>query len=304
MNEERHLQGYLAAGGTVAIWTGFILISRMGGKSPLTPYDILGLRLAAASLLLLPFASGLPAGAWRDLKLWTLTLLAGVAYGVLVYNGFKLAPAAHAAILLPGLQPFLIAFSTWMLFGARPPRERRLGLAIISLGVLCAAMPYLAASADHWSWTAVAGDALFIAASATWALYTILARRWHYNPWALTRFVAFGSALVYLPVYLLWLPKQLGAASLSQIAIQALYQGIGPTIVAMMLFLKAVSILGAERTGAVIALVPVLSGIAAVPLLDESLNGWLITSLALVSLGAYLSARHLPRAARPATAKT
>jgi len=294
MSDRRHLQGYLAAFGTVAIWSGFILISRMGGKSPLTAYDILALRLAAASLLLLPFAKGLPIGNWRDRKLWTLTLLAGVLYGLIVYNGFKLAPAAHAAILLPGMQPFLIAICTWLLFSVKPPHERRLGLAIIGLGVICAGMPYLLASHEQWSAAMIAGDGLFLVSSTVWALYTILARRWHYHPWALTRFVAFGSTLVYLPIYLLWLPKALSAAPMSQIVIQALYQGIGPTIVAMMLFLKAVSVLGAERTGALIALVPVLSGIAAVPMLGETLNIWLIAALALVSLGAYLCARHLP----------
>ncbi len=36
-----------------------------------------------------------------------------------------------------------------------------------------------------------------------------LVKRWHYSPWTLTRFVTLGSALVYLPVYLLFLPKQL-----------------------------------------------------------------------------------------------
>jgi drug/metabolite transporter (DMT)-like permease len=292
--QHRPLHGYLAALGTVAIWTGFILISRMGGKSPLTAYDILALRLAAASVLLLPFAKGIPKSAWRDRRLWLLTLLAGVLYGIFAYSAFKFAPAAHAAILLPGLQPFLIMFCTLLLFSVKPPRERHLGLFIIGMGVLCAAVPYILASSGHWSGATLVGDGLFLIASTIWAFYTILARRWHYNPWVLTRFVAFGSTAIYLPIYLLWLPKQLSAAPMSQIVIQALYQGIGPTIVAMLLFLKAVSILGAERTGAIIALVPVLSGIAAVPLLGEPLNTWLVAALGLVSLGAYLCARHLP----------
>lgn len=45
-------RAYLAAFGTVAIWTGFILISRLGGKSVLTGWDILALRLGTASVLL------------------------------------------------------------------------------------------------------------------------------------------------------------------------------------------------------------------------------------------------------------
>ena len=55
-----------AAAGTVAIWTAFILISRAGGKSALTGYDILALRLGTASLILLPFCAGITAAHLRD----------------------------------------------------------------------------------------------------------------------------------------------------------------------------------------------------------------------------------------------
>ena len=49
-------RGYLAAFFTLVTWTGFSLVSRVGGKSPLTPYDIIALRLITASLVLLPIA--------------------------------------------------------------------------------------------------------------------------------------------------------------------------------------------------------------------------------------------------------
>ncbi len=284
----QQLWGYLAAAGTVAIWTGFILISRMGGKTALTAYDVMALRLATASLLLLPFLQGMPNGAWRDLRLWTLTLLGGVAYCVLVFMGFKWAPAAHAAILLPGLQPFLVAGAAYLLSGGQPTLARWRGLLVIAAGVLCAAVPYLN---GNWSSALLYGDLLIFAASVVWAIYSVLVKRWHYSPWTLTRFVTLGSALVYLPVYLLFLPKQLTAVPLSTLLFQGLYQGIGPTILAMLLFLKAVSILGPVRVGALIALVPVLAGVAAGPLLDEPLTAWLIGGLIGVSLGAWIASR-------------
>ena len=133
-------------------------------------------------------------------------------------------------------------------------------------------------------------------ASVAWATYSVLVKKWAFDPWLLTRVVAVGSALVYLPVYALWLPKGLDTVPLSMLVLQGLYQGIGPTIVAMVLFLRAVAILGAERTGALVALVPVMAGLGAVPLLDEPLTGWLMAGLALVSLGAWWSSRPAPAA--------
>lgn len=291
------LAGYLAAAGTVAIWSGFILVSRLGGKTALTPYDVLALRLGTAALLLLPFAGSLPMAAWRDTRLWILALAGGLLYGLLVYAGFKSAPAAHGAILLPGLQPFLIAAVAWTLTGARPGRARMLGLAGIGVGIACVATPYLIGNGP-WSATTVEGDLLFLGASIVWAVYSVLAKQWGYSPWTLTRFVAFASAVLFLPIYGLWLPKALDAVPASMLVVQGLYQGIGPTIVAMLLFLKAVEILGPERTGAVIALVPVLAGVAAAPLLGEPLTGWLLAGLAFVSAGAFTAARPVSNPAR------
>lgn len=283
------LQGYAAGLGTVLIWAGFILISRLGGRSALTGWDIVALRLGTASLLLLPFAGSLPRHVWTDLRLWLMAALGGLVFLVFVYAGFKIAPAAHGGILLPGMQPFLVTAMAWLILGSRPSRLRLWCLLPIALGVLCIAMPQFMGHTNAAS--TLPGDALLLTASATWAAYSVLVRKWPVNAWVLTRFVAFASTLIYLPVYLLWLPKGLHEVPMSMLVLQGLYQGLGPTILAMILFLRAVAILGAERTGAMVAVVPAVAGLGAVPLLGEALNGWLLAGLVLVSAGAFLSAR-------------
>ena len=282
-------QGYIAALTTVVIWAGFILISRLGGKTGLTGWDIVALRLGTASIFLLPLSLNLPTGTWRNGKLWAMAVLGGVLFLILVYAGFKRAPAAHGGILLPGMQPFLVTALAWLLMGNKPSRLRLLALAPIAAGVACVAMPQLIGSADGPS--TLSGDALLLGSSITWAAYSVLVKKWAFDPWLLTRFVALASALVYLPLYLLFLPKGIADVPLSMLMLQGLYQGLGPTIIAMLMFLRAVAILGAERTGALVALVPVIAGLGAVPLLGEPLTGWLIAGLLLVSGGAFLSAR-------------
>jgi drug/metabolite transporter (DMT)-like permease len=283
------MQGYLAGLGTVAIWAGFIVISRLGGKSALTGWDIAALRLGVGAALLLPFSFSLPRTVWGDIKLWTLALLGGALFLVLVYGGLKLAPAVHGGILVPGMQPFLVTLLAWVILGARPPRQRILALIPIAAGVLCVAMPILTGSQVDLS--TLAGDGLLVCASLMWALYSVLAKKWAYHPWVLTRFLALASCLVYLPIYLMFCPKGIMETSTSMLLLQGLYQGIGPTILAMLFFLRAVAILGAERTGALISLVPIISGIAAVFLLGEPLSGWLVAGLIFVFIGAFLASR-------------
>ena len=281
-------RGYLAATATLIMWAGFSLVSRLGGKSILTPYDIFALRLITASLVLLPFAGSMPAGAWRDRRLWLLTILCSLVYCPLAFNGFKYAPASHGGILLSGLQPFLISIVAWLIAGTRPGRMRCIGLSFIAAGIVCAAMPYFTV----WSADSVFGDFLILLSSILWAFYGVLAARWGYSAWTLTRAVAFGSAVVYLPIYALWLPKELNAAPLSMIVIQSFFQGIVATILAMLTYLKTIALLGTERAAAFLALVPIVIGIAAVPLLDEDLTLWLSAGIIFVSLGSYIASRY------------
>lgn len=282
------LRGYLAAAATLLMWTAFSLVSRMGGISLLTSYDIFALRLITASIVLLPFVRSLPAGCWRDRRLWLLVILGNLVYCLLVYRGFQYAPAAHGAILLSGMQPFWISAIVWVLVGTRPNRVRVFGLLSIATGLVCAAIPYF----SDGSIESLFGDALILLGSLCWAFYSVLAARWGYSAWTLTRAVAFGSAMVYLPVYFLFLPKQLAAAPVSMIFIQCLFQGLVATILAMLAYLKAVSILGPERAAVFLAMVPIVTGICAVPLLDEALTGWLLAGLIFVSLGSFVASRY------------
>lgn len=269
------------------MWTCFSLVSRMGGKSVLTTYDIFALRLITASIVLLPFIGTLPPRAWRDGRLWLLGLLCSLLYCLLVYSGFRYAPAAHGAILLSGMQPFLISAVVWLLTRTRPNRIRCVGLAFIAAGILCAAMPYF----QEGSADSAFGDLLIFLSSVCWAFYSVLAARWGYSAWTLTRAVTFGPAILYLPMYWLFLPKQLDAAPIAMIATQCVFQGIVATILAMLSYLKAVSILGAERSAVFLALVPIATGLVAVPLLGEPLTAWLLSGLLLVSFGSFIASR-------------
>ena len=288
MSDNKHLlQGYIAAIATLLMWSAFSLVSRLGGKSVLTAYDVYALRVITAAIVLIPFARRLPPNAWRDGRLWLLTALCSLIYCPLVYSGFKYAPAAHGGILLAGMQPLLIGLIMWLTTGNRPGKSRIAGLFLITGGIVCAAVPYF----THWSPASAFGDLLIFLGSVCWAIYSVLAARWGYSAWGLTCAIAFGSFVAYLPVYFLWLPKALEAAPLSAIITQGLYQGIFATILAMLTYLKAISILGTERCAPLLALVPIVIGLVAVPLLDEPLTIWLMAGLVLVSLGAFVSSR-------------
>jgi len=279
-------EGYLDAFFVIIIWSGFILVSRIGGKSELLPYDVVALRFGTAALFLAPIWLFRRRVNLLDPKMIMLALTGGVGYAVLAYLGFKYAPAAHAGILLPGTLPFGAALFSWVILGERSSPWRLSGLAAIALGVVCLAIDTFGTASPHWR-----GDFAFICASGLWAVCSVLVRKWRINAWDVTIGSALITAIIYLPIYAFLLPKNISAAPWGTIALQAFYQGVMAVIVAMILYMRAVATLGPSKVGVCMALVPVISGIAAVPLLGEPLSLYIVLGLILTSIGAWLGNR-------------
>jgi len=279
-------KGSLDACFVILIWSGFILVSRMGGRSELSSYDVVALRFGVATLVLFPlWVKQGCVSLWQP-RMLALGLVGGIFYAMLAYLGFKHAPAAHASILLPGLLPFEIAFFTWLLLGERPSRTRMAGLSAIALGVASLAVDIFLTGFSSWL-----GDAAFIGCSLLWAFYTVLVRKWKIGAWDATIASALISAAIYLPVYWAALPHHLHEASWNAIIIQGFYQGVMAAVVAMVLYMRALKGLGPSKLGLCMALIPAISGLAAVPILGEPLTLPIIAGLLLTSAGAWIGSR-------------
>lgn len=287
---ENNRRGLTYAAVAILIWTGFILMSRAGSLASLAMTDMLAIRFGTAMVLLAPLA-------WRyrqqlfSFRILVLGLFGGLGYGLFVYSGFARAPATHAALLLPGLMPVLVAVAAVVLAGERRPRMVWTGILVSSVGVAVLLLETLLASSRYW-----VGDLCFVGACVCWAVYTALLRTWVLEPWVATIGVVVVTALLYLPVYVLWLPGGLADASWSMLLSQSLYQGVLATIVQMICYVRAVQLLGATRMGALMALVPVLAGGLAVALFGEALTIGLVVSIALVLLGSVVG--NLPSQSR------
>jgi drug/metabolite transporter (DMT)-like permease len=278
--------GYLFGFVTVSLWAGFVLLSRTAEANGLNGFDLTALRFGTATLFLLPARLF-----WHRVPLFNRQMLAlaatgGIGYAVCVYSAFHFAPASHGAVLLSGILPFFVTLMAWLVLKEIPSRARVMALAVIGIGVLCLARYSIGNL--HQSWP---GDLLLITSSALWGLYTVLVKRWGKTPWDITIGVALLSALIYLPVYWLFLPKGLPTAPWHAILLQGFFQGVLVVIVAMLCFMQAMARLGPTRLGAVMATVPAFAGIGAVLLLGEPFSWLLVAGLLLTCGGAWLGSR-------------
>jgi drug/metabolite transporter (DMT)-like permease len=94
------LGGWVAVAVVISIWTGFILLTRHSGTGTLTSWDIATLRFGTGALVAIFF---LPRIVLPPLKVIALfSFFGGIGYAITVYAAFRMSPATHASILLPG----------------------------------------------------------------------------------------------------------------------------------------------------------------------------------------------------------
>ncbi|XID74676.1 DMT family transporter [Alkanindiges sp. WGS2144] len=273
-------KGYLLLAITMLIWGSFTLMSRLGAKQDLSPWDITALRFIVAFLVLIPIQ--LWRREWRfllDKRIVWLALLGGIGYSCAVYSGFNYAPAAHAAIWLNGFLPLATAISAWVVLKEPFGKDTWISLLFMAcgLGGMMTAMWY------EGQFYLSMGDAFFVLGAIFWGIYTVFLKRWMLPPWQAMAGVAIWTAVIYLPVYALFLPKKLVQASYLTMLEQGVFHGVFVVIIAMLTYIGAVERLGAFKTGSLLALAPFLAALAAVPLLNEPLN--LAIGIGLTGMG-------------------
>lgn len=285
------VRGLLAALAVVVFWSGFNLVSRFGATTSFSPFDIAAMRYGVSGMIALPFfLRFVPMRDWP--RHAVLACVGGLAYGLCVYWGFAFAPSAHAGVFVNGGIPFWTIVIMAVTSGFRIARPTVVALLLSTAGLLLIGFESLLAPAQGNAWI---GDLLFLAAALAWAIFGLLMRRWQVKPQFGILGIASFSALVFMPIYLLWLPSGIGAASWGEIALQCVYQGVIASMLAAGFYSYAVQKVGAGEASMMLALVPAFTAIGAYLILDEALGRTTIVGIVVVSAGALLGA--LPPAA-------
>jgi drug/metabolite transporter (DMT)-like permease len=272
--------GIAAALLAAVLGAGWQLATRYGVTTSLGPIDIALFRYGIPALVLLPLWRRV---GWRPAALpwpqFALFVLGGLPFGLLVVAGAQFAPAAHIAVFMAGTMPVFTALVAWALDREPVAPARWLGFAVLLTGVVL-----LGASGTRpgGSWR---GDGLFLLAALAWALHTIAFRRSGLSPWQGAAVVNGWSALGLLPLLLWWSPARLLAAPVSDLLLQAAWQGVLAGLLGLVAFMAAVERLGSARAALSGALVPVLSAVGAAVVLGEPLDAASAAAVGLVCLG-------------------
>lgn len=282
------MNGYLAAAVAVLITASYPVATRAGVTGSFAPHELVTLRFGVGALLFLPYlllhCRQVHRAAW--LQGVPLTLFQGAGMGALVICGLQLAPATHAAALGPGAFPAWVTLLGFLVFARRPTTRAVIGCALCAMGVLM--LTYW--SASEMNAAVLTGDGMFLAASALGALYVLQLRRWGVGAIQGAAIVSLYSALIVVPWYLWSAAEPWRRIEPIEFLWQVLWQGVLIGCVWLIALNHAIARLGAERSSALVALVPVVSAMVALVFLGEIPSATEITAFLAISAGVLFAA--------------
>lgn len=275
--------GGIAAGlGTVVCFAAMLIAGRLGATTEaLTIYDLAGLRMGVAALCAAPMLWW--AWPWHVEFRWhaIVSFFGGAPFVLLLFAGMMFAPVGHAAVVMNGALPVFAALVTWAWVGDRPGRWQWTGIATIVAGVATVGWDALAAEAPgEWR-----GHLFFLAAALSAAIWYAAMRAGRLAVMQSLAALLVGNALVYVPIWLLFLPSGLSTAPLPDIALQAVIHGVFGAFLCILCHAYSVMIIGPTRQAAIMSGAPVLALALAIPALGEIPSALNVVGAAIVMAG-------------------
>lgn len=276
--------GGIAAGlGTVVCVVVMLIVGRLGATTEaLTIYDMAGLRMGVAAILAAPLLAR--AWPWR-VRLRDHLIVAffgGAPFVLLLFGGMTFAPVGHAAVVMYGALPIFAALVAWAWVGERPSRWQWIGIAAIVTGVGAVGWEALGGAAVPGQWR---GHLLFLGAALFVAIWYGGMRAGRLSVIHSLAALLVLNALIYVPVWLLFLPSGLFTAPVADIALQTVVHGVFGAFLCIFGHAYAVKTIGPTRQAAVGAWVPAFALIAAIPTLGEIPTALNIAGAVVVTAG-------------------
>lgn len=234
------------------------------------------------------------------LRAWPVVILLsglGIAvFNTLVYFGLQSTTAVNG-LLLQSAMPLIILLFSFLLFREAPRLNQVIGVIISIIGVLA-----IACQGDVAVLLSLAvniGDVWILLAVMSYALYSALLRkRPAVQPFSFFAATFLLGALMLVPLYAMELRAGLRIAPQPGSYLAILYVALFPGFLSYLFYNRGIELVGANRAGHFMHLMPVFGSLLAVGFLGETIQGFHLAGIALIGGGIFFAM--LGRRAGPA----
>jgi len=271
-------------------WAGNIVLAR-GVIEIIPPVGFAFWRWAIAFLILLPFTWHHAKRDWQAaIKGWKILVLLSVvgisAFNTLLYTAVHTTTAINGALIQTSM-PALIILISLIVYKERVTVLQFIGVILCIIGASLVVLHGQVDSLLNLSFTP--GDILMLFAVFLYALYSaLLPKRPKIHPMSFLTYTFGIGVLGLLPIYL-WEVSHYGVFAFTpNVVISILYVALFPSIVAFFCWNRGIELIGANRGGLFINLIPVFASIMAIVWLGESLQAFHILGMFLICSGMFL----------------
>lgn len=287
MNER--IRGHALACMTILIW-GTTFISTKVLLRDITSLQILFTRFMIGYLALWAVCPRLTKIRRKKEELYFLAAgLCGVTLYFLMENiALTYTQASNVGIIVAVSPFFTMFFGIWLLKQRRPGVRFFIGFLIAMTGILCISL-----EGSQRLQLNPKGDLLALGAAAVWALYSTITKKissFGYTTIPMTRRIFFYGLLCMLPVILFSGMKLPAMEQLTMVNIaNILFLGLGASALCFVSWNSAVRILGTVQTSVYIYAVPVVTTLASVWILKETVTVIGIAGIVMILSGLLMS---------------
>jgi drug/metabolite transporter (DMT)-like permease len=218
-----------------------------------------------------------------------LALIGGAVFGALQFVGLQLTTALNVSVM-NSLGPVFIAAAGAAMFRDRLTGGQFLGIAISLLGVLAIITKLDPAVLTHLSFNI--GDILILINLALWGVYSA-SLRWRpaIHPASFMFMFCLISGVAMLPAFA-WEYSSGFVLQPTVLTFSAIvFVTIFSTIVAFASWTRGVELIGPNRAGVFLHLIPIFTALLTGALLGEPLMGYHVVGFALILAGVWCAAR-------------
>lgn len=275
-----------------ACWGGNIFIGR-AVHAEVPPVALSFWRWVLALAILLPFAWPKVRRDWPEIRrnwknLAVLAFFGMAAFHTSLYLSVNYTTATNAALLV-AICPVLVPLLSWALY--REPVTPRVLLAI-GISLLGVAVVILRGDLAHLRSLSVnKGDFIMLAAVFFWSMYTVLVKRRPaaLHPQSLLASTMTVAIVLLLPLYL-WESAFVRTMPVTQDALLAVaYVVVFASLLAFLCFNRGIEVLGPNKGGLFMHLIPVFAALLAFIFLGERLALYHGVGIAAIVAGILLA---------------
>ena len=293
MDKYKLLTAYLFLIIATALWGGNIVAAKIASIITLEPIKLSFYRNIVVIVILLPFIINKIKIIFEIFKInWKIICILSI-FGVSIFNSFmNIALTSSSVIsssLMPSFAPSLIIIFSLIIFNSKISYLQCIGVFVSFIGFLNIIIRGNILNLGSLDF--VIGDIWMLGCVACWAFYSVMLKKMpkEIDNISFLFLIFFIGNIFVLPFYIFessvnnsfFLDEKYSF-------LLVLYVGIGPALISFLLWIKAIKIIGVNKSGLFLNLIPIFSSLISILFLKEKLEVFHIVGALLIFTGIYL----------------